>query len=271
MSEPKGSGSGDGSRRSGSGDGSRRSGSGTSTSGNNASGNTWLIKVGVAFAAISVLFLMALVLFAIQGKSIPDGSRFLIYIIVAFAVAFAFAGIGGDAAAKGSIPFFEKSPMKFSVGGGIAVFFIALVVCNYLFSPNSTVAPIPDSTTDPASGPTAVQSPPTTPASASVSTSIPATAVTLSTSQPPNPGASSTTDCILTISFDFAMIRSEPDMRKPELATVKSGQYTALARTTSTFAGKEFNWFQIESEGRTGWIVDDGIQIESKTLPCDTM
>jgi hypothetical protein len=91
--------------------------------------------------------------------------------------------------------------------------------------------------------------------------------------QPPTvaPSENNPTECILTITNPLVALRSQPGWPNPELAKIKPGQYTALNRMVVPFAGVNEGWFQIEAEGRKGWIPDNTIMIDSKTTACDTM
>jgi hypothetical protein len=74
--------------------------------------------------------------------------------------------------------------------------------------------------------------------------------------------------CILTITNPFARINEEPRHDSVEAGDVPPGEYVPSDSTISNWAGKDERWFEITAEGRTGWIVDNGILIESKSADC---
>jgi hypothetical protein len=74
--------------------------------------------------------------------------------------------------------------------------------------------------------------------------------------------------CILTITNPFASLKQTPSHTGLHLLNVTPGEYRSMANQVVTFAGRQERWFQIQSEGHVGWIVDDGIQISSKTSLC---
>ncbi len=75
-------------------------------------------------------------------------------------------------------------------------------------------------------------------------------------------------DCLLTINHIGASIFAEPDFASRMLRSVPDGDYKALKFTEAEFAGKTFGWFLIDADSNQGWIVDDGILIDSKTSGC---
>jgi hypothetical protein len=88
----------------------------------------WFPVAGFFSGILTLLFFMGLVVAGIFGHNVPSESRFPVVIIMAFGLALDVSFIGGDAAAKGQIPFFKDSPVVFTVGGGIAAFVIALLL-----------------------------------------------------------------------------------------------------------------------------------------------
>ena len=50
--------------------------------------------------------------------------------------------------------------------------------------------------------------------------------------------------------------------------SVKPGEYPRLGYQVVEFAGIDQGWFQIEAEGRKGWIANDTWTISSKTNAC---
>jgi hypothetical protein len=60
----------------------------------------WVMIVGICFAVLTLLFLMALTIMSVIGYRIECQSRFLIVTVFAFGAALSTAFLGGDAAAK---------------------------------------------------------------------------------------------------------------------------------------------------------------------------
>ncbi len=91
---------------------------------------TWAQAVGAFAGIVTLLFFMAIVLLNLFGRSPGPDVRFPLIAAGAFGAAFAFAFLGGDAAAKGKLPIprLNQSPMSFSIGGGAAVLVIMLFV-----------------------------------------------------------------------------------------------------------------------------------------------
>jgi hypothetical protein len=88
----------------------------------------WFPIVGAIFAAVTVLFLMA-VFFV--GLPVDGSRRLILNVLVALCVAASGAFLGGTAAAKGKIPFFEKLPVEFSAAGGIGIFVVVLMIMKF--------------------------------------------------------------------------------------------------------------------------------------------
>lgn len=85
---------------------------------------------------------------------------------------------------------------------------------------------------------------------------------------PSSPQANSSSACVLTISRPLVQLMSEPDRFSRQIATVRPGEYTSLDHVITNFHGlKEDGWFQIEVEGRKGWIVE-GMTIDRKSSSC---
>lgn len=87
----------------------------------------WFPVAGVIFAAITLLFLMYLLI----GPPIAAGKQIVFNVFMALSVAASASFLGGSAAASGKIPFVKNSPIEFSAGGGIAVFVIVFLVLKY--------------------------------------------------------------------------------------------------------------------------------------------
>lgn len=106
---------------------------------NTSSVPKWVPITGAGFGGLTLIFFMALVLLSLIGYTIPENSWGLVSIVLALGVALSFAFLGGQAAAEGRIPIpgLADHPLVFSVGGGIAVFVIVLLLSNYLFAPKT--------------------------------------------------------------------------------------------------------------------------------------
>jgi hypothetical protein len=76
------------------------------------------------------------------------------------------------------------------------------------------------------------------------------------------------TDCVLTITNPFVSMREAPDLKSVEVGDVPKGQYQTSDTRLGTFAGQAQRWFQITASGRTGWVLYDTIQIDSKSAGC---
>ncbi|MCB8926310.1 MAG: hypothetical protein H6652_11875 [Ardenticatenaceae bacterium] len=74
--------------------------------------------------------------------------------------------------------------------------------------------------------------------------------------------------CTLTITFAFAELKEEPSPDSLRIADVSKGTYISLGETVESWAGRQFRWYRIAVGGREGWIMDDGIQIASKSSAC---
>jgi hypothetical protein len=98
---------------------------------------SWFPIAGYAAGAVTLLFFMYVALFQ------PAQPIFAHVIVTALGVALAAAFIGGDAAAKGSvpIPWIKNDPMAFTVAGGIGTFVIVLVLGWALFLNNASPSP----------------------------------------------------------------------------------------------------------------------------------
>lgn len=98
----------------------------------------WAPQVGVGFLAVTVLFLMVLVVAGVVfGKSVPDSARFLVVAILALSVAVGGAFLGGSAVAEGrlNIPGSKEHPMRYTLTGGIAVFAVLLMLGMGVYKP----------------------------------------------------------------------------------------------------------------------------------------
>jgi len=77
------------------------------------------------------------------------------------------------------------------------------------------------------------------------------------------------TTCIVTISNSLVSLMSEHDTFSRELTRLPAGDYTPIQHTIvdKGFLGQEA-WFEIEVNGRTGWIRDDSWTLSDKSSPC---
>jgi hypothetical protein len=65
------------------------------------------------------------------GGPLEEGKRTVLHLLMAISVAASAAFLGGDAAAKGTIPFFKDSPVTFSVWGGVGSFVVVYLILRY--------------------------------------------------------------------------------------------------------------------------------------------
>lgn len=138
-----------------------------------------------------------------------------------------------------------------AITGGVACG-AGLVQCLPAVGPGQTTPPTPVGTVPPDTGPPDTAPPDTAPPD----TASPDTA-------PPD-----LRGCVLTIEFVFVRMHDEPAHDSVETGDVPPGTYVAQDSRLSNWAGRDERWFQVEAEQRTGWIVDDGIQIASKSNNC---
>lgn len=95
----------------------------------------WVMIVGICFAVLTLLFLMALTIMSVIGYRIECQSRFLIVTVFAFGAALSTAFLGGDAAAKGRLPlpFIQEHPIEFSAAGGVAILMLLMILGRSIF------------------------------------------------------------------------------------------------------------------------------------------
>ena len=103
----------------------------------------WAPQAGFGILAVTLVFLMGLVVAAVLGKPIPDQARILIASILALTMAAGTAFLGGSAAAQGKLPIpgSSRHPVSYTIGGSAAVFVIVLVFVATLFRPAHKAAP----------------------------------------------------------------------------------------------------------------------------------
>ena len=86
----------------------------------------WFPVAGVVFAAVTVLFLMYLLV-----SGVPAANKRTFDLLMAFCAASSAAFLGGSAVARGAIPFFRDSPIQFSTWGGIGIFVVVYLILRY--------------------------------------------------------------------------------------------------------------------------------------------
>jgi hypothetical protein len=84
----------------------------------------------------------------------------------------------------------------------------------------------------------------------------------------PRPSAEHDSACSITITNPLVSLMREPEEFSQELIRVGSGTYPTTDYTETTFGNQTQGWFQVEVEGRTGWIKNDTWTIENKTSAC---
>ena len=90
---------------------------------------SWYPIAGAAFLLLTIIFFMYIYI-----NPGPSGPGVVLTLISSFCAAASFAFIGGSAAASGKLPLFKDSPIGFSMGGGVAVFVIVLLLVNQISS-----------------------------------------------------------------------------------------------------------------------------------------
>lgn len=88
----------------------------------------WFPVAGVAFTAITIVFLMYML---IAGPPIEVQKKVIFDVLVAICVAASAAFLGGTAVASGKIPFFRNAPIEFSSVGGVAIFIVVLLLMHF--------------------------------------------------------------------------------------------------------------------------------------------
>jgi hypothetical protein len=91
----------------------------------------WKAVVGCIVGCVAVLFLMFIVFAGMFGHPIPAETPFPFHLLAAFLTALSFAFISGEASVRTSLHIQNFSPIAVQAGGGIAVFFITLIMCTY--------------------------------------------------------------------------------------------------------------------------------------------
>lgn len=91
------------------------------------------LTAGMAFGGLALVFFMGLVLLSIWGHVIPRDARYLVVIVLSLSGALSAGFLGGNASARGIIPFATDHPLTVAFTGGIAVLIILLVLGSRLF------------------------------------------------------------------------------------------------------------------------------------------
>mgnify|MGYP003482572547 CR=1 FL=1 len=95
---------------------------------------SWTLALGAGVGIVTLIFLMALVIFAINDMPPPESVKYIIITIISLGLAFATAFLGGRAVIRGAVPFVpEGKASGFSMAGGVAVFLIVFVVMSQLY------------------------------------------------------------------------------------------------------------------------------------------
>jgi hypothetical protein len=89
---------------------------------------SWFPIAGAFFTALTVLFLMYLI---VVGPALDPTRQNMLNLLMAFCVAASAAFLGGNAVAKGTIPFFKDSPITFSAIGGVGTFVVVFLILRY--------------------------------------------------------------------------------------------------------------------------------------------
>ena len=96
---------------------------------------SWAPVAGFIIGAITLFFLMGIIVASIFKYEVPQSSKFFVVSFLALGLALSFAFIGGSAAAKGELPvslsYFNHKPLEFSVSGGVSVFVIIFVLSHF--------------------------------------------------------------------------------------------------------------------------------------------
>jgi fido (protein-threonine AMPylation protein) len=90
---------------------------------------------GAIFGGAALLFFMTLVLMSAFGRPVPDQARYLVVIVLALSGGLSAGFLGGNASARGAIPFAgaNNNPLAVAFTGGVAVLVALLVLGRYLF------------------------------------------------------------------------------------------------------------------------------------------
>lgn len=75
--------------------------------------------------------------------------------------------------------------------------------------------------------------------------------------------------CVVTLQPPVPEFKSEPTMQASNLGQLDAKSYEATDYKVTVFAGKEIGWFQIQSEGTTGWV-RNGMLISNTSPECQS-
>lgn len=76
------------------------------------------------------------------------------------------------------------------------------------------------------------------------------------------------TDCQITIRNPLVSLREEPDHFALEVGRVEPGSYPVSEATIVDRGLGQERWFRIAANGRTGWLEDNSILVDSKSAGC---
>jgi hypothetical protein len=117
------------------------------TAGDRAPDKRWVRKAGLAVGALTLLYMMALALLLILANvKLSNDARIILIFVLAVGLALAFSFIGGHAAASGTIPLVARHPLKFTTGGGVAVFLIVFFTAKVAWTGEPKTTKPPDRT-----------------------------------------------------------------------------------------------------------------------------
>lgn len=166
---------------------------------------------------------------------------------------------GGVTAAGFTVPVIPS--VKRQVG--LAVAGVAVLGLGLVMEPPDLFArgAAPTATPTPSTTPSSTPEPTATPAPAPAPVPVPAPTPT--TAPPP----AEPDQCVIDVTFPMASLNEEPSHRSRVLSQVPQGAYSPTSVDLVEWAGREEQWFQIEVDGRVGWILDDPI-ILTKSTAC---
>ncbi|MBD2119319.1 hypothetical protein [Trichocoleus sp. FACHB-262] len=77
-----------------------------------------------------------------------------------------------------------------------------------------------------------------------------------------------TPGCVITVTNSLVSLLSQPYTFSRQLIRVEPGDYKVTEQVITSLGKDEEGWFQIESQGREGWIEDDTWNIAEKNSAC---
>jgi hypothetical protein len=100
-----------------------------------ALGSALTIRLGAGFGGATLIFFMVLVLLSTWGHPVPPEARYLVVIVLALSGALSAGFLGGNASARGVIPFptLNEHPLTVAFTGGITVLIALLILGSRLF------------------------------------------------------------------------------------------------------------------------------------------